>query len=113
MVIHDMMDVVILESPFAGDVERNLRYARAAMRDCLKRGEAPFVSHALYTQPGVLDDDVPEERRLGMRAGFSFRAMAAKTVVYTNFGVSDGMMEGIVHAVDYDHDIEYRTLEGW
>ena len=47
---------VILESPYAGDVETNLRNARAAMRDCLLRGEAPYASHLLYTQPGVLDD---------------------------------------------------------
>lgn len=50
------MILVIIESPYAGDVDRNLEYLRAAMRDCLKRGEAPFASHALYTQPGVLDD---------------------------------------------------------
>ena len=34
---------VIIESPYAGDVEKNLRYLRAAMHDCLMRGEAPFV----------------------------------------------------------------------
>lgn len=42
------MKLVVIESPYAGDVERNLRYVRAAMRDCLLRGEAPFASHALY-----------------------------------------------------------------
>lgn len=47
------MRLVIIESPFAGDVVRNLRYLRACMRDCLRRGEAPYASHALYTQPGV------------------------------------------------------------
>ncbi len=46
----------IIESPFAGDVERNVRYARAAMRDCLMRRETPYASHLLYTQEGVLDD---------------------------------------------------------
>ena len=53
------MERVIIESPFAGDVDRNLRYARAAMRDCLLRGESPYASHLLYTQPGVLNDDIP------------------------------------------------------
>ena len=57
------MQRVIIESPYAGDVERNVRYARAAMADCLKRGEAPFASHLLYTQEGVLDDDIPGERQ--------------------------------------------------
>ena len=53
---------VIVESPYAGDVERNERYARACIRDCLLRGEAPFASHLLYTQAGVLDDTIKEER---------------------------------------------------
>lgn len=47
---------VIVESPYAGDIERNMRYLRACLADCLRRGEAPFASHAIYTQPGVLDD---------------------------------------------------------
>ena len=42
------MVLVLLESPYAGYVERNLAYARACMRDCLLRGEAPFASHLLY-----------------------------------------------------------------
>ncbi len=50
------MEAVILESPYGGtpeEVERNVKYARACLRDCLLRGEAPFASHLLYTQPGV------------------------------------------------------------
>ena len=58
---------VILESPYAGNVELNERYARACMADCLRRGEAPYASHLLYTQPGVLDDLVPEQREIGIR----------------------------------------------
>lgn len=57
---------VQLESPYAGDVARNRMYARRAMLDCLRHGEAPFASHLLYTQ--VLDDTIPEDRELGMSA---------------------------------------------
>jgi hypothetical protein len=60
--------LVALETPYAGDIEKNLRYARKCMHDCFKRGEAAYASHLLYTQPGVLDDNIPEERRLGMEA---------------------------------------------
>ncbi len=56
---------VIIESPYAGDVETNVRYARACVRDSLLHGEAPIASHLLYTQEGVLRDEVPEERRWG------------------------------------------------
>lgn len=60
---------VIIESPYAGDVELNAQYARECLRDSLTRGEAPIASHLLYTQPGVLDDAVPRERALGIEAG--------------------------------------------
>jgi hypothetical protein len=109
--------LVIVESPYAGDVERNTRYLRACLADCLRRGEAPFASHAIYTQPGVLDDSDPEERKLGIEAGHAWRAMAEATVVYTDLGVSRGMVDGLKHAQKLvtggDHAIEYRELGGW
>jgi hypothetical protein len=48
------MKLVIIESPYAGEVEANVAYARACMRDSLGHGEAPIASHLLYTQPGIL-----------------------------------------------------------
>lgn len=104
---------VILESPYAGDIERTVRYARAAMADCLARGEAPFASHLLYTQPGVLDDAVPEEREKGIAAGLAWRNAADATVVYTDLGISAGMRAGIGDATDRGQPVEYRTLHGW
>jgi hypothetical protein len=106
---------VVIESPYAGDVERNLRYLRACMHDCLvNHQEAPYASHALYTQPGVLDDTIPEERQLGIEAGFAFRPLMKKTVVYEDLGYSRGMNYGIKHAEEIGHPIEYRTLgESW
>ena len=102
---------VIIESPLAGDVERNLGYARAAMRDCLDRGEAPYASRLLY--PQVYDDAKPEERAAGMEAGFSWGDAADATVVYADFGISPGMQRGIERAKAAGRPIEYRTLEGW
>jgi hypothetical protein len=105
---------VILETPYAAPTpegtEANMAYLRACMRDCLLRGEAPFASHGLYTQPGVLRDEVPAEREHGIQAGFAWRSVATKTVVYTDRGVSRGMQYGIDHATTLGHDVEYRTL---
>jgi hypothetical protein len=103
---------VIVESPYAGDVERNVRYARAAMFDCLQRGEAPYASHLLYTQVGVLNDADPVERERGIRAGFAWRSVAEATVVYTDLGTSRGMEYGIAHARAAAQPIEYRALGG-
>lgn len=102
---------VVLETPFAGDTEANLTYARKCMADCLKRGEAPFASHLLYTQEGVLDDTIAEERERGIKAGFAWGEAASKVVVYTDRGVSVGMQLGIDKATSGGLPIEYRSLE--
>lgn len=103
---------VVIESPFAGNWDKNLAYLRAAMHDCLIRGEAPYASHALYTQPGVLDDDKPEERKLGMEAGFTWGEVAQKVVIYTDLGISGGMRDGIERAGARGQIVEHRQLEG-
>lgn len=107
------MKRVIVESPYAGDIETNLRYLRACMADCLSRGEAPFASHALYTQPGVLRDEDPEEREQGIQAGFAWRQAASATIVYSDLGITRGMQYGINHAQGLGQVVEFRQLPGW
>lgn len=102
--------LVILESPYAGDPVRNVNYARACMRDCLLRGEAPMASHLLYTQIGVLDDADPKERATGIEAGLAWGRMATLTVVYKDYGISEGMRTGIRRAQREGRPIEYRLL---
>jgi hypothetical protein len=102
--------LVILESPYAGDIERNVAYARECMRDSLLRGECPMASHLLYTQPGVLRDDVPEERRLGIDAGLEWGAKAEATVAYVDLGVTPGMDEGLRRAKREGRRIEIRRI---
>lgn len=115
---------VILESPFAGRglhnitdpaeraklIERNIEYGRMCMRDSLLRGEAPIASHLLYTQPGVLNDDNPEERRLGIEAGLSWGAKAEATVVYVDYGISEGMEYGVARATAEKRLVIYRKI---
>lgn len=106
------MRIVQVESPYAGDIEANVAYARAAMADCLRRGEAPFASHLLYTQPGVLRDDDPAERRLGIEAGLAFLRVADASVVYVDLGFSGGMRAGIERAYRAGTPVEARSLRG-
>lgn len=107
------MKLVILESPYAGDVENNLAYARDALRDCLMKGEAPIASHLLYTQPGVLDDTIPEERKLGIEAGLCWGKLAECSVVYVDLGISKGMEMGIERAKQEGREVEFRSLSKW
>lgn len=103
--------LVILESPFAGNIEQHIEYARKCMRDCFMRGEYPFASHLLYTQEGILDDNITKERNLGICAGLEWGKNAVKTVVYTDFGISKGMEYGIELAIKEGRDVEYRKLD--
>ena len=106
--------LVIIESPFPGLVDRNLRYLRAAMHDSLvSHGEAPFASHALYTQPGVLDDRSPEERLLGIEAGLAWGERADYVVVYMDLGITPGMQIGINTAVKNGKRLIYRSVPNW
>lgn len=110
---------VDVETPYAsdslGEVATHIRYTRACVRDCLLRGEIPFASHLLYTQSGILDDNLPKERNWGILAGKELIAkLNATTVVYTDLGSSKGMELGIEMAKKSGRPIMYRSLgKGW
>lgn len=107
------MKLVIVESPHAGDVELNVSYARAALADCLRRGEAPIASHLLYTQPGVLNDDIPEERALGIEAGLVWGRVAEAAVFYVDRGWSRGMKAALERHNAEGRPVETRSLTEW
>lgn len=108
------MKLVVIESPFAGkneeETEANLRYARMCMFDSIHRNEAPIASHLLYTQPGILDDAIPNERQRGIQAGFAWNKHADLVAVYNDLGVSKGMVLGIAFAQANNIPVEVRTL---
>jgi hypothetical protein len=91
-------------------VQENIGYARACLRDSLLRGEAPIASHLLYTQSGVLDDDVEAERKLGIEAGLAWGKHADASVFYLDRGFSEGMGWGLAHANAAGRPFEFRSL---
>lgn len=101
---------VIVESPFSGPFA-NVKYCREALRDCLNRGESPFASHLLYTQKGVLDDTIPAERAKGMEAALGWLEVADHVAVYMDFGISEGMLRGIIKAVRLDKKVKLRWIK--
>lgn len=105
--------LVTIESPYAGDIVRNVEYARALMHDRAKyHGEAPFAMHLLFTQPGILDDGIAEERALGIELGLAWSQHAEKTYVGIDLGVSNGMRQGVAAAVAAGRPVELVRL-GW
>ena len=101
---------VILESPYAGDIERNIKYARLCVRDSLSRGEAPIASHLLYTQEGILNDNIPQERQLGINAGLAWKEVATKHIFYIDYGYSKGMEYAKQYATKNHIPIEERRI---
>jgi hypothetical protein len=105
--------LVVIESPFGHPtkvgMEENAAYARRCMLDSLKRGEAPYASHLLYTQ--CLDDLKTAERKQGMEAGFAWGRIAQHVAVYTDRGVSRGMLEGIKRHQAAGKTIEFRSID--
>jgi hypothetical protein len=106
------MKLVIIESPYSGDIACNFDYARACMRHSLSLGEAPFASHLLYAYCHILRDNVPDERGLGIAAGVAWARTADATVVYDDLGISPGMVWGIEDAKKHGRPVEYRKLPG-
>lgn len=107
---------VIIESPFAAPTperrSKHVQYVRAAMRDSLLKGEAPFASHALYTLDGVFNDDDPAERAAGIAAGLAWGTVADMTALYLDCGLSGGMRMGIKHACEWARPICLRMFAG-
>lgn len=101
----------VLETPYAGDIEGNVEFAQKCMHDMLLRGEAPYASHLLYTQPNVLDDLKPDERKLGIEAGFVWKHMGGvKTVAYLDNGMSGGMQLAKDYCIKHNLHWEERYL---
>lgn len=102
----------ILETPYAGDIDTNIEFAQKCMHDMLKRGEAPYASHLLYTQVNVLDDSNPDEREMGIMAGFAFKHMpGVHTVAYLDRGMSKGMQLAKDYCLEHGMSWEERYLD--
>lgn len=99
---------VIVESPYGGDIDRNLVYLKRALRDSWKLGEHPLASHGYY--PLFLNESDPTERKEGIEAGYKLWPLANKIIFYADYGMSKGMEAALDRAVHHHLDIEQRTI---
>lgn len=89
------MKLIFVASPYAGDVEKNIGYAKEACRYVLNEGNAFFCPHLLY--PQILDDNILEERKLGIKMGKEFLNQCDELWVFGNH-ISNGIFEEIEFA---------------
>lgn len=79
---------VYIVSPFAGEVERNLREAVRCCRFAIDQGKQPVASHLMY--PQVLADSDPQERQLGLMFGQALLALCSEVWVFGD-DITEGM----------------------
>jgi hypothetical protein len=94
---------VFVCSPYRGDVVVNVALVRAACREVLRAGDAPFAPHLLY--PDLLDDGVADDRAFGIAAGCAWLAAADEVLVVGP--VSDGMRQEIDEALAHGIPVRY------
>lgn len=98
--------VVVLESPFSGDIPRNIAYGQRIMADSRERGEIVIMPHLLWTQHHeapehfVSDYDTKYDIKNGGREESLeqikiLRGLADKVIFYTDYGMSSGMEHGL------------------
>lgn len=103
--------LVVIESPFAGEVGKNVEYARRCLKHSADRGEAPIASHLLFAQDGIFDDNNPVERMHGIAAGLAWHRVAELVAFYIDRGISPGMVKAAEHARAIGVKIEFRSLD--
>ena len=102
------MKLVYICSPYAGDVENNVRFAKTVCRYAMKQGCAPVAVHLLY--PQILNDAVPSERKAGIRMGL--RVLVSCEELWVCGGtVSHGMSCEIAKAARLGIPVRYLSAE--
>jgi len=99
---------IVIESPFADDEVTNIMYLELCIWHSISQGETPFASHGFYTN--FLDDLDPWQRKIGIRMGLEIASHAYKTALYTDLGVSRGMLIGELDAQEMGRPVERRAM---
>ena len=66
----------------------------------MKLGYTPIATH-LYL-PQILNDDIPEQRRRGLRAGKEILETCGTIIIGARYGISEGMAAEIEAAAGKD-----------
>ena len=89
------MKLVYICSPYAGNIDENVRFAKAACRHAASQGFAPVAPHLFY--PQFLNDFVPAERNAGIRMGLRLLS-ACDELWICGSKISEGMDREIAEA---------------
>lgn len=96
--------IVYICSPFAGDVQKNIESARRYSRFAVVMGCIPIAPHLLF--PQFLDDNDPDERKLGLFFGNVLMSKCTEVWVFGDY-ISSGMRSEINLARQKNYHIRY------
>ena len=91
--------LIYICSPYStlGNREENIEVAKQACNLILKQGDIPICPHLFYGATGVLDDDIPSERKTGIKAGLELLEYCDGMLIVGD--ISKGMKDEIAAAV--------------
>ncbi len=98
-----MSKVVLIETPYSGDIEGNIAFCRKCMLDSWKKKEIPIATHLLWTNfhgDFVADDDKDNTvmgREWALQCGDMLRHKKTDLVV---FYIDKGWSSGMKHAME-------------
>ena len=98
--------IVYICSPFAGDIDTNLKAARAYSRFAVEAGYIPIAPHLLF--PQFLNGTDPQERELGLFFGNALMSKCSEVWVFGK-RISSGMEAEIERAKWKNYRLRYFT----
>ncbi len=115
------MSVVMIESPYSGDIDRNIRYLALCGFDAgVLHDECAYASHGWMTQhpqaKGFFVSDYEKKwdvltRDQAIGISQRMRKRADKTVFYTDLGWSSGMKAAKAYCEQNGLPFEERTVD--
>lgn len=98
--------IVYICSPYAGEIEKNVKVARDYSRFAVDKGYIPIAPHLLF--PQFLNDANPKERQLGLFFGNAIMSKCSEVWVFGN-RISAGMEAEIKRAKWKNYRLRYFT----
>lgn len=98
--------IVYICSPYAGEIEKNVKAAREYSRFAVEKGYIPIATHLLF--PQFLNDANPKERQLGLLFGNALMSKCSEVWVFGS-RISAGMEAEINRAKWKNYRLRYFT----
>ena len=98
--------IVYICSPYAGEIEKNVKAAQEYSRFAVEKGYIPIAPHLLF--PQFLNDANPKERQLGLFFGNALMSKCSEVWVFGN-RISAGMETEINRAKWKNYRLRYFT----